>query len=100
MSRVRELADRAQVSGPVQSRIEWGAPGELVGVELVEGVDDGRVELEAREPSHLADRIDDRPGPFVGSFVSKGVEDVGDSDDTAAERDLFAGQAVRIAAPV
>jgi hypothetical protein len=41
--------------------------GELVGVELLEGGDDVRVELEAAEPVHLGDGVGDAPGWFVGA---------------------------------
>src|SRR5689334_3084211 len=42
--------------------------GELVGVELLECVDDIRVELSSVQPSDFLDGVGDRPSGLVGAF--------------------------------
>ena len=58
-------------------RLRVSVAGDCVGVEAVEGVDDGKVELAPSESSYFGDR----PGCLVGAVVGEGIEDVGDSDD-------------------
>ena len=68
--------------------------GESVRIDLVEGVDDGGIELFPAEPVDLCGGFVEGPGVFVGAGVGEGIEDVCDCDDASGERDLFCFEAV------
>jgi hypothetical protein len=67
---------------------------------LVEGVDDGGVELDTPESPDLRSGIVDRPRVLVGASVGEGVEHIGERDDAGRERNPLAFQSVRVAVPV
>jgi hypothetical protein len=67
---------------------------------LVEGVDDGGVELDTVESPDLRCGIVDRPRVLVGASVGEGVEHIGERDDAGRERNPLAFQSVRVAVPV
>ena len=69
-------------------------------VEPREGLGDRGVETRAGLAEHLAHGGLDRPRVLVGTPVRERVEDVGDSDDAAGQRDRRGREPVRIAAAV
>jgi hypothetical protein len=70
------------------------------GTEVLERLDDGRVELRAGAVADLGDRVLDTPGVLVRALVDEHVEDVRDVGDPRHDRDVLARQAVRVALPV
>ena len=69
-------------------------------VQAAEGLRYQRIELDAGQLVDLLDRPLDRPRLLVRALVDQCVEDVGDSDDPAMQRDVLTRQPVRIAAAV
>jgi hypothetical protein len=60
---------------------------QFVGVEAQERVDDVGVELLAAVAADFLECALERPGLLVGAVVGECVEDVGERDDAAADRD-------------
>jgi energy-coupling factor transporter ATP-binding protein EcfA2 len=65
-----------------------------------ERVDDARVELRAGAAPHLGERLCFGAGCAVGAVGRHGAEGVAGADDARDERDLLAGEPVRVAAAV
>src|SRR5690349_2514465 len=65
-----------------------------------DGRDDLRVEVRARAVAELLDRGLRRPGAAVGAVGGHGAVGVAAGDDAGLDRDLVAGEAVRVAGAV
>src|SRR5207244_3549851 len=64
---------------------------------LLERLDAARVELPAGVPAQLLQGLVMRNRPAVGAVAGHRVEGVRDEQDARRERDVLAGQAVRVA---
>ena len=62
------------------------------------GVDERRIEMAPALPFHFGDRLVDRPRFLVGTLLNQRVEDVGDRDDPAGQRNRIPRDA-RVALP-
>ena len=71
-----------------------------IGIELFEAVDDQWVEVLAALGVDLLECVFDWPGALVGALVGDGVECVGEGDDSCAEWDGGAAQAVWVSLSV